>query len=82
MIPYAPQWIAGRPAVPGMQAFFASALIAGLARMARRLSDPFVRSISTRDDYFFLGLLIVWLALSLLAAPNRPARSRFSRTFL
>lgn len=82
MIPCTPQWIAGRPAVPGMQVIFASALIAGLVRMARRLSDPFVRSISTRDDYCFLGLLIVWLAFSLLAAPNRPAGSRFSRTFL
>ena len=45
--------------------------------MARRLSDPFMRSISTPNDYFPLGLLIVWLAFSLPAAPNRPETGDF-----
>jgi nitrate reductase gamma subunit len=36
------------------------------------LSDPFLRQISTPDDYFSLILLTVWLFVSIWAVPNRP----------
>jgi len=72
LIPYAPQAIAHPMIVRGLQALFAAGLAVGLLRLTRRLRDPYVRAISTPDDYFSLALLLVWLALSILAAPNRP----------
>ncbi len=71
LIPYVPQWTAPRGAVLALRTIFVVALIAGGARMIRRLKDPYVRSISTPDDYFSLALLLVWLAASFLAAPNK-----------
>lgn len=70
IIPYKPEWIRGAVAVTALQALFAAALAVGVARLIRRLSDPYVRAISTPDDYFSLSLLLVWLASSILAAPN------------
>lgn len=78
LIPYAPGWIAGRPAVLALQAIFAAAFLVGAVRMARRITNPHVRAISTPDDYFSLGLLVVWLASSFLAAPNHPADGEFA----
>ena len=70
LIPYRPDLIAGRTAVLALQAIFAAAVIVGVLRMIRRISDPYMRAISSPDDYFSLGLLIVWLGFSFLAAPN------------
>ncbi len=70
LIPYVPEWIAGRAAVAALQTIFAAAFLVGLVRMARRLTDPYIRGISTPDDYFSLALLVVWLGFSFLAAPN------------
>ncbi len=72
LIPYMPHLIAGRPAVTILQVIYVSAVIVGLVRMYRRISDPYLRAVSTPDDYFSLGLLIIWLASSYPAALNRP----------
>lgn len=77
LIPYAPASLSRQWSVRGLQVIFAVALVVGVARMVRRILDPYVKSISTPDDYFSLGLLIVWLALSFLAAPNRPQDGEF-----
>jgi len=72
IIPYAPGVIA-EPAVYGLlQLLFGAALLAGTVRMYRRIADPYMRSISTPDDYFSLALLLGWLGLSFAAAPNQP----------
>lgn len=73
LIPYAPGLIAGRAALLALQSIFAAALVAGLTRLIRRFADPYMRAISSPDDYFSMALLLVWLFLSLLAAPNHPA---------
>ncbi len=70
LIPYAPGLIRGTPAVLALRAMFVAALLAGVARLVRRTVDPFMRAISSPDDYFSMSLLIAWLALSFLAAPN------------
>jgi len=70
LIPYGPELIAGRVAVLGLQALFAAAFLVGVRRLIRRISDPYIRAISSPDDYFSLGLLIIWLGFSFLAAPN------------
>jgi nitrate reductase gamma subunit len=72
LIPYVPHLIAGRTAVITMQAIYTAAFMVGIIRIYRRLSDPYLRSISTPDDYFSLALLIFWFASSFLAAPNKP----------
>lgn len=77
LIPYAPQVIAGPFAVRSLQALFAAAVLVGLVRLLRRLRNPYIRAISTPDDYFSLALLIVWLGLSILAAPNRPEQAEW-----
>ena len=44
----------------------ATAFVVGVLRMARRLTKPYMRLISTPDDYFSLGLLTVWFLLGAL----------------
>jgi len=75
VIPYAPRLLAGRHAVGALQTLFAAAAVMGVIRLFRRISDPAVRAISSPDDYFSLALLVVWLALSFLAAPNDHRRT-------
>ncbi len=75
LIPYVPAWIAGRGAVAVLQAIFAAAFLVGVVRMVRRLKDPYIRAISTPDDYFSLALLVVWFGFSILAAPNHRQES-------
>lgn len=80
LIPYAPAAIAAPAAVGILQAVFAAACLAGIVRLYRRIADPHIRAISSPDDYFSLALLVVWLGLSLLAAPNRPERAEWPLT--
>jgi len=72
LIPYVPHLIAGKFAVFTMQGIYIAAVIIGLVRLARRISDPYLRAVSTPDDYFSLALLIVWFASGYAAAPNKP----------
>jgi hypothetical protein len=72
IIPYGPglfeiSWVRS-----AFQAIIAAAFFVGLIRLARRLTDPVLREISSPDDYFSLTLLIVWFAAAVLAVPNRP----------
>ena len=41
--------------------------------MVRRVGSPYMRAISSPDDYFSLALLTVWLLSAGLAAPNDAA---------
>lgn len=44
----------------------AGAFLVGIYRMFRRLTVPHMKLISTPDDYFSLGMLIVWFGLGAL----------------
>jgi|SRR5208337_3318218 len=72
IIPYTPALLRGPGIVPAVQVLFLAAALVGLIRLVRRLSSPYMRAISSPDDYFSLCLLIVWLVFSALAAPNDP----------
>ncbi len=72
IIPYAPGLIKPLFVVRGLQGLFLAAGLIGFYRLYRRLSNPFVRQISSPDDIFSLLLLTVWLLVSVWAAPNRP----------
>jgi nitrate reductase gamma subunit len=73
LIPYAPDLMRAPGVVFAFQALFAAAAAAGVMRLGRRVADPYMRAISSPDDYFSLALLIVWLLASFAAAPNRAA---------
>jgi nitrate reductase gamma subunit len=73
VIPYLP----GLLEMPGVAAAFqvlaGLACAVGLMRMVRRIANPYMRAISSPDDYFSLALLTAWLLMAALAAPNRAA---------
>ncbi len=72
VIPYAPVIMRPAPVFRGLQVLFVIAGLIGCYRFYRRMADPYIRQISTPDDYFSLILLTVWLFVSVWAAPNRP----------
>ncbi len=72
IIPFAPGLIRGVDTVLALQILFVAAALVGLIRFLRRVSDPYMRAISSPDDYFSICLLVVWLVFSALAAPNNP----------
>jgi len=77
VIPYAPGLIEGPAVVLLLQILFAAAVAIGVGRLIRRMVSPYMRAISTPDDYFSLALLVVWFAFSLLAAPNNRQESEW-----
>ena len=72
VIPYAPSLM--KPIFVGraLQVLFALGCLIGCYRLVRRLSNPYIRQISSPDDIFSILLLTVWMFVSIGAAPNRP----------
>ena len=69
-----------RPGLPGgnavvwfFQGLIGAALVVGIVRLIRRVGSPYMRAISSPDDYFSLVLLTVWFFFAVLAAPNQYA---------
>jgi len=77
IIPYFPGLIAHRYVVWALQALFAVACLIGLGRFIRRVVSPYIRAISTPDDYFSVALLTVWFAFACMAAPNNRTQTEF-----
>lgn len=76
-LPYFPELYAPRFVVLPLQALFATACLIGLGRLIRRIADPYLRAISSPDDYFAVGLLTVWFAFAVMAAPNQRGETEF-----
>ena len=72
LIPYAPGLMKPGFVVRGLQVLFLAGCLIGCYRLYRRVRDPYIRQISTPDDYFSLVLLTLWMFVSVWAAPNRP----------
>ena len=70
IIPYGPGLLENVVILRVIQAFTATACVIGIMRMIRRVGSPYMRAISTPDDYFSLALLTVWFFFATLAAPN------------
>jgi nitrate reductase gamma subunit len=70
VIPYAPGLLANPTVVLVIQILCFTACFIGVTRMIRRIANPYMRAISTPDDYFSLLLLTVWFPFAGLAAPN------------
>ncbi len=72
VIPYGPGLLDRNPwLVTLFQAVIGVAFVVGVMRIIRRVSDPYLRAISTPDDYFSLVLLTVWFGFAFFASPNR-----------
>jgi len=52
IIPYAPRLLDSRVAAVILMAIIGAALLVGLMRIIRRISDKYMRAISSPDDYF------------------------------
>ncbi|RJP72819.1 MAG: hypothetical protein C4532_05370 [Candidatus Abyssobacteria bacterium SURF_17] len=77
IIPYFPQLIANEAVIFALQVLFGLGCVIGLGRFIRRTVSPYIRAISTPDDYFSVALLTVWLAFAFMAAPNNRAETEF-----
>ncbi len=73
VIPYAPQLLESQTAVLLLRIVIGAAFVVGVLRIIRRVSDPYMRALSSPDDYFSLVLLTVWFLFAWLAVPNQTA---------
>jgi nitrate reductase gamma subunit len=60
VIPYAPGLLESAVLVIVLKTIIGAAFIVGIMRFVRRLSNTYMRAISSPDDYFSLTLLTVW----------------------
>ena len=77
IMPYFPRLLAGKWVIAGLQTLFALGGLIGLGRFIRRVVSPYIRAISTPDDFFAVALLTVWLAFACMAAPNNREVTEF-----
>ena len=77
VLPYFPGVLSGKLVIAGLQVLFALGCLIGLGRFIRRIVSPYIRAISTPDDYFAVALLTVWLAFACMAAPNNRQETEF-----
>lgn len=69
IIPEFPQLLSDG-VVLAFQGIIGAAFVVGIIRIIRRVFSPYMRAISSPDDYFSLVLLTVWFLSAVLAAPN------------
>ncbi len=71
IIPYAPGLLTSYPVIVSIfQIIIGGACLVGVIRIIRRVSDKYMRAISSPDDYFSLILLTVWFFFAAFAVPN------------
>jgi nitrate reductase gamma subunit len=72
IIPYAPSLLANNPIlILIIQILIGAAFLIGCWRLIRRMTNIYVRAISSPDDYFSVILLTVWFAFAFFAVPNQ-----------
>ena len=74
IIPYGHQLLNSPTMVTILQTTIGAACLVGLIRILRRISNPYLRAISSPDDYFSLILLTVWFFFAFLSVPNDVSR--------
>ncbi|MHC4660930.1 MAG: hypothetical protein ACYS8W_04515 [Planctomycetota bacterium] len=77
VIPYLPWLTRGTVLAPILQVLFAIGCLIGLGRFIRRIASPYMRAISTPDDFFSIGVLTVWMFFAVLAAPYNIANGEW-----
>lgn len=71
VIPYGAGLLESVALVLVLRISIGAAFLVGVFRLVRRIADPYMRAISSPDDYFSLALLTVWFFFAFLAVPNR-----------
>ena len=77
IIPYGAAILENAVVVLFLQLIIGAACLVGILRFIRRVSDPYMRAISSPDDFFSLILLTVWFFFGVLAAPNNLAHGEW-----
>jgi nitrate reductase gamma subunit len=77
VIPYAPGLLENTAIVVVLQVLIGLACLVGVVRIVRRVSNPYMRAISSPDDYFSLVLLTVWFFFATLSVPNSTANGEW-----
>jgi nitrate reductase gamma subunit len=67
IMPYWPQILAGSVTMLVLRIVIVFALLSGISRLIRRITQPHMRVISTPDDYFSMILLNFWLVTAFFA---------------
>ena len=70
IIPYSPGLLEYSALTLFLQFFIGGAFIVGIVRLIRRVTNVYIRAISSPDDYFALILLAVWFAFAYISIPN------------
>jgi len=71
IIPYAPSILVDNTLlILFFQIFIGAAFLIGFIRLIRRITNVYLRAISSPDDYFSVLLLTVWFAFAFFAVPN------------
>jgi len=70
VIPYVPGLLEKSGMAALFQVVITAAFVVGILRIIRRVTNPYMRAISSPDDYFSLVLLTVWFGFAVVAAPN------------
>lgn len=75
IIPYAPNFLTAYSfIIPTFQVVIGAAFVIGCMRLIRRISNVYVRAISSPDDYFSIILLTVWFGFAFFAVPNQTSQ--------
>jgi nitrate reductase gamma subunit len=70
IIPYFPGILESAAVVTIIRLMIGGGFVVGLMRIYHRVTNKYMRAISTPDDYFSLILLTVFFFFAFLAAPN------------
>ena len=70
IIPYGPGLLRSTALAWFLQILIGAAFVVGIIRIIRRVGSPYMRAISSPDDYFSLVLLTAWFLSAVLAVPN------------
>jgi nitrate reductase gamma subunit len=73
IIPYGPGLLEYSAVTFLLKFFIGGAFIVGIVRLIRRVTNVYIRAISSPDDYFALILLSVWFAFAYVSVPNNSA---------
>jgi len=77
IIPLAPGILENGIVVLGLRIPIGAAFLVGLGRTVRRFGNPYIRAISSPDDYFSVILLTTWFFFAFLAVPNSTANGEW-----
>ena len=79
VIPYGPGLLQRNPwLVTVFQVLIGLGFVVGVLRLIRRVTNEYMRAISSPDDYFSISLLVIWLGFAFFAAPNEPQKGEFA----